>query len=72
MSNGNTSYITKNGDTWTGIAFKAYGDVNKVNLITEVNPYCSLIPVLPDGINILIPIIDRPSIDVTNLPPWKR
>lgn len=72
MSNGNTSYLTKAGDTWSGIAFKAYGDVNKMSIIAEANPFSSLVPVLPDGVTILIPIIDRSSIDLLNLPPWKR
>lgn len=72
MSNGNTSYVTKSGDTWSGIAFKAYGDVSKMSLITEANPYHTLYDVLPDGLEILVPIIDRPSVDELNLPPWKR
>jgi len=69
---GNTTYTTKAGDTWSGIAYKAYGDVSKMNLITAANPYHSLHEVLPDGLIILVPVIDRPAIDPLNLPPWKR
>jgi nucleoid-associated protein YgaU len=67
-----TEYITKNGDTWSGIAFKAYGDVTKMKDIIEANPYTSAYPVLPAGIVLLVPIAEKSSVTVSNLPPWKR
>lgn len=70
--NGNTAYVSKKGDTWSGIAFKAYGDVSMMDQITAVNPYHALHDVLPDGLVILVPIIERPSVNALNLPPWKR
>ena len=68
----NTSYITKEGDTWTGISFKAYGTITSAKDISDANPLVSLLPVLPGGIVLLIPIRDQVSINASNLPPWKR
>lgn len=68
----NTTYITKSGDTWTGIAFKAYGDVNKVYMIVEANPYVPMYEIFDHGILLLIPIIDPSSVNTNNVPLWKR
>lgn len=69
---GFTLYTTREGDTWSGIAFKAYGNVNYMTNIIEANPYASLHHILPGGIRLLIPVLDLPSMDPLNLPPWKR
>jgi len=68
----NTTYITKIGDTWTGVAFKAYGDVTRAKDIIETNPYVPMYEVFDQGITLLIPIVDKPSVNINNIPPWKR
>ena len=68
----NTTYITKQGDTWTGISFKAYGTITKAKDITDANPFISCSPVLDANILLAIPIQDQISISANNLPPWKR
>ena len=72
MSNGNTTCITQAGDTWTLIASKAYNDVNQVQMIIQANPYVSMVEVFDAGVVLLIPILDPPSVNTNNLPPWKR
>lgn len=68
----NTSYITKEGDTWTGISWKAYGTITRVKDITDANPFIGLSPVLRANILLAIPIQDQVTINSLNLPPWKR
>jgi phage tail protein X len=68
----NTPYTTQSGDTWTGIALKAYGSVLQVQPIIDANPGISLNPVFDGGILLLIPVQDQVTINTQNLPPWKR
>jgi len=68
----NTTYITKAGDTWTGISFKAYGTISRAGDISDANPLVGCSAVLPDGLVLAIPIQDTVSISSQNLPPWKR
>jgi len=68
----NTTYITNEGDTWTGISFKAYGTTSKVQDILAENPMVGCDPVLPGGIKLKIPVLDKVTINKLNLPPWKR
>lgn len=67
-----TSYTTLDGDTWTGIAYKSYGDVSKMPEILLANFYVPAFPVLPGGIVLNIPILEPEVIDSSLLPPWKR
>tara|TARA_R110000782_G_scaffold123923_3_gene215424 strand:- start:868 stop:1089 length:222 start_codon:yes stop_codon:yes gene_type:complete len=67
-------YITNDGDRWDTIAFKAYGDATLVNGIIEANTAISIVPVLPAGIRIVVPILELGEIQIDSelLPPWKR
>jgi hypothetical protein len=67
-----TPYITKEGDTWTGISFKAYGTITRAKDIIDANPYVGCMPLLTDNILLRIPIQDQVTINKQNLPPWKR
>lgn len=67
-----TEYTTQKGDTWSGIADKAYGDVTRMKEIIEANPYATAAPVLEAGVTIRVPVTEKKSIDKSNLPPWKR
>jgi phage tail protein X len=67
-------YITKEGERWDTVAFKAYGDAANVNGIIEANPSVSILPILPIGTRLKIPVIEQgeAQLDSDLLPPWKR
>jgi phage tail protein X len=80
-----TEYITKPGDRWDLIAYKAYGTVDDITLddgstvnamsyIAQANPDISLDSVLTEGLLMQIPIVANSSVetDVSLLPPWKQ
>lgn len=67
-----TRYITKQGDRWDLIAYKAYGDATMIDTLIIANPRIPVDPILPEGITLNIPIIDEPEVDKSLLPPWKR
>jgi phage tail protein X len=68
----NTTYTTKHGQRWDEIALAAYGDATMIQPIIEANPAVALTPELPQGIVLLIPILEPAETEVNNLPPWKR
>ena len=50
-----TEYIASDGERWDTIAYKAYGDVNKVNDLIEANPTIPITAILsPELFNELI------------------
>ena len=67
----NVTYTTKQGDTWSGIAYKAYGDVTLMVDIIKANPTVPIYPVLPANILLNVPVKDVGEVEVLNLPPWK-
>jgi len=81
----NAEYITKPGDRWDLIAYRAYGTVDKIGLpdgtevnaisyIIENNPGLTLDSVLQEGLLLEIPIIPNAAVKTASelLPPWKR
>lgn len=65
-------YITKEGDRWDTIAYEFYGDALLYEPIIAANANAAIIPILPSGIKLYIPVID--DSDLTGpegLPPWK-
>ena len=69
---GFTTYTSKQGDTWSGIAWKAYGDVSKMDSIISANPYIPASALLSGEVDIIVPILDKPVQNASLLPPWKR
>jgi phage tail protein X len=79
-----TKYITKQDETWTSIAFKAYGhageiviDGNKVGAIAAIykaNPNVPCKDTFQANITIFVPIQDTPTKTASagNQPPWRR
>lgn len=67
-----TSYTTVGGERWDTVAFKAYGDALLFPTIAAANPDVPLYDVLPQGVRLLIPVLNQAESDVNNLPPWKR
>lgn len=67
-------YITKQGDRWDTIAFKAYGDSTLINGIIEANTSIVISPILEAGTRVIVPILESGEIQIDSelLPPWKR
>lgn len=59
-----TKYITREGDTVDFVAWKYYGTLsgNTAEKVLEANPgLASLGASLPDGIEIVLPVIEQPT-----------
>jgi len=69
-----TEYITKPGDRWDLISFKAYGTIERMGDIIRANPDIPRSDVLPEGLVLQIPIIPVATVetDLSLLPPWKQ
>jgi len=67
-------YVTKQGDRWDTIAFKAYGDASLINGIIEANTSIVISPILEVGTRVIVPILELGEIQIDSelLPPWKR
>ncbi len=66
-------HITVEGDRWDNLAWQYYGDANAYEQIIAANPEVEIIPILPGGIKLLIPVIeDDETESTTELPPWKQ
>lgn len=64
-------HITSDGERWDLLAWKYYGDPHAYEGIIVANPEVPIIPVLPQGVRLLIPVVDPPQVvDTTELPPW--
>lgn len=62
-------YKTLEGDTWDSIALDFYNEETCADLIIKANPkYCSII-VFSEGVELKIPLIEKPK--TNNLPPWR-
>lgn len=67
------NYTTVQGDTWASISNKMYGTTKSIQLLIDANKAVPLDPILPEMIQIVVPIIDDTdsSVNTENLPPWK-
>lgn len=66
-------YLTKDNDRWDNISYKHYGNPYQYNIILEANPGVRIVPRLPAGVLLRIPIIEATQILTHELlPPWKR
>lgn len=66
-------HITVDGDRWDNLAWQYYGDANDYERIISANPEVLIIPILPGGIRLLIPVIEEDETEsTTELPPWKQ
>ena len=64
-------HLTTEGERWDIIAWRYYGSVNEAGRIMEANPGVPLVPILPSGVRLSIPVINAVTADETaNLPPW--
>lgn len=71
-----TEYIehtTKEGERWDLIAYQYYGDSTKYEPIIQANRYIPIVPILPAGLKLMIPIVEESENESTiQLPPWKQ
>lgn len=65
-------YITQERDRWDLIAYRMYSDPYDYERIIIANPMVPIVPLLPAGLHIAVPVIERMSTQVLDLPPWKR
>lgn len=64
-------HLTVDGERWDALAWRYYGSVSEAARIMEANPGVPLVPVLPGGIRLSIPVVDAAAVDETaDLPPW--
>lgn len=64
-------HITTEGERWDTIAYKYYGDATQYEPIVVSNPYVAIVPVLPAGLKLQIPVIQNTNeVTVEGLPPW--
>ena len=79
-----TEYVTKPGDRWELIAYKAYGTINDITLsdgtvgnaigvVIRANPDINIDDILDEGLLLQIPIISDATnkTDADILPTWK-
>ena len=66
-------HITLDGDRWDQIATLYYGDASRISPLAEANEHLGLLPVLPGGLPVRVPILeDDNNLLPEELPPWKR
>ena len=66
-------HITLDGDRWDQIATLYYGDASRISPLAEANEHLRLLPVLPGGLTVRVPILeDDNNLLPEELPPWKR
>ncbi len=66
-------HITREGDRWDQLAWEYYGDATQYERIVAANIHVDIIPILPAGIVLNIPVIDEPPAELSEteeLPPW--
>lgn len=69
---GYIEHITVDGDRWDLLAWTYYGDPHRYEEIIVANPEVPIIPILPAGVRLLIPVTDQPApAAAAGLPPWK-
>lgn len=64
-------HVTIAGDRWDLLAWDYYGDAHGYARIVAANPHLAPLPLLPAGVRVAIPVIEKP-VSAYGLPPWKR
>jgi nucleoid-associated protein YgaU len=58
-------------DRWDLLADRYYGDPLRYGPILQANQVLGTPTVLPEGVDVLIPILDEAEPDSSSLPPWR-
>ena len=77
MTGGRLTHMTSAGERWDALAHRYYGDISQQAMLIEVNrdlfPTFAVPAILPAGLTLIIPIIERSGVPAPDLlPPWKR
>jgi len=65
-------HVTVQGERWDHLAMRYYGDPTAYARIVRANPELAITPMLPVGSTVRIPIVTAPTVDTTDLPPWRQ
>ncbi len=66
-----STYTTKQGDMWDGIAYRMYGDVKFTDVLINANPEYREVYIFSEGAVLDVPEVEE-RISADDLPPWKR
>jgi phage tail protein X len=64
-------HVTTVGERWDLLAWRYYGDPSDYSPIIMANPDVAIEAVFDGGISIAVPILQKNSVVLVNLPPWK-
>lgn len=68
-------YLVQEGEFWSSVAYKAYGDEGETAIIMAANPRVPITGRLPRGLTLYVPIVsanDNLVIPTELLPPWQQ
>ena len=63
-------HTTRTGDRWDTLAWHYYQDANRFGELIAANPLIPIVPVLPAGVELSIPILSPTPNATRALPPW--
>lgn len=69
-----TEYMTRENDAWDYIAWIHYDDPTAMGDIIRANPQIAILPFLPAGLRIAVPVRGdvRPALSNAQRPPWRQ
>ncbi|MGS9092557.1 tail protein X, partial [Salmonella enterica subsp. enterica serovar Infantis] len=50
-------HVTTDGERWDNLAWSYYGDALAYERINAANPHVAIMPVLPSGARLIIPVL---------------
>jgi phage tail protein X len=66
------THITSFGERWDLLAWNYYGDPTLFGPIVMANSGISIEPVFEAGLIVTIPVLQKTTVMIADLPPWKR
>lgn len=66
-------HITGEAERWDSLAWRYYGDATRYEPIISANPGIAILPWLPGGVKLYIPVLEKPAgVSSPAAPPWLR
>ena len=65
-------HLSTDGERWDQIAHRYYGDAARIAPLAEANESLRLLPVLPGGLIVRVPILPDAPADSGDDPPWRK
>jgi hypothetical protein len=66
-----STYTTRSGDMWDGIALRTLGAERYMDLLLEANPEHNYVLRFDAGVELVVPELPEP-VRPASLPPWRR